>query len=159
MPKSRPKVRGPKSEPVTLSEVIGENVLGVRVRTGLTQARAAQGLQALGIPVEQRMLSRGERGLRRFSVEELLGLALVLGVSVLDLLTTDGPVQVGEAVTLPGPVVADLVAGRLALQYQAGALAVEPLTSRPGGMEAFHRFASWLEEQTPRPSRRERVRA
>jgi transcriptional regulator with XRE-family HTH domain len=159
MPRSRPRVRGPESPPIPLSEVIGENLLGARTRTGMTQSIVSEGLEALGIHLEQRGLSKGERGQRSFSVEELLGLALVLGVSIRDLLSTPGPVQVGEGVSLPGQVVADLVAGRLALQHQAGAWAVQPVTAEPGGVEAFHRFATWLEQRTPGPSRQEKVGA
>lgn len=70
-----------------LSDVVGKNVASARVFAALTQDDLAERMRAFGHGWHGTTTGQVERGLRVVTVEELLALALALGVTVYYLLT------------------------------------------------------------------------
>jgi transcriptional regulator with XRE-family HTH domain len=68
---------------------VRDNVLRYRTRMNLGYADLARRLEALGRPIPVLGLSRIERGERRVDVDDLLALAVALGVSPTSLLLPD----------------------------------------------------------------------
>ena len=82
----------------TYGEEIAANVRAERVRAGLKQADCAHRMQALGFEWHTQTVSNVERGGRRLTAEEILGLALALEVPMSRLMRPDGH---SEFVRLP----------------------------------------------------------
>lgn len=70
-------------------DTVRENVLRYRTRLNLGYADLARRLEALGRPIPVLGLSRIERGERRIDVDDLMALAVALGVSPTSLLLPD----------------------------------------------------------------------
>jgi transcriptional regulator with XRE-family HTH domain len=150
MPQPTPKRAGrtPKAGSRFPGAVLAENVRAYRQVRGLSQEQLAERMAALGHGWTAGIVGFVERGDRNMTVDELLGLALVLGASIGDLLDPAGvdgyemtALDVGTARAIPAQeayawvhqmVVADLVwsGGPLDVRYRPKRGAPEP---EPGG--------------------------
>ncbi|PPF41331.1 XRE family transcriptional regulator [Rathayibacter sp. AY1A2] len=81
------RVRGNASGPT--SDVVGENVARIRQLRHLKQADLAELVAELGRKIPTASIGKIELGLRRVEVDDLMVLALALGVSPLSLLLPD----------------------------------------------------------------------
>lgn len=85
------------ARPTRVSRTVGEQVRRHRDRKGWSQARLADELLILAEPIDRVVLHRIEKGTRGVSVDEVLILALALGVSPAHLMLpneTMAPVEV-----------------------------------------------------------------
>lgn len=82
-------------------DTVRENVLRYRTRLNLGYADLARRLEELGRPIPVLGLSRIERGERRVDVDDLMALAVALGVSPTSLLLPDTTGS-GDPVTATG---------------------------------------------------------
>jgi transcriptional regulator with XRE-family HTH domain len=91
MPKTaKPSGRRPREGARFLADVVAANVRGWRAVRGLKQADVARDMNGFGHPWSQATVSDVENASRNVTVDELLGLAIVLAVSPLDLLDPGG---------------------------------------------------------------------
>jgi transcriptional regulator with XRE-family HTH domain len=101
--------------PTTYSDVLAQNIRAARSRTGLGQDAVAERMQNLGFSAWIRQtVSSTERGRRRPTAEEMLGLALCLGTTVQRLMTPlweDKWVELPSGEALRVGVVVSLVTG------------------------------------------------
>jgi len=100
---------------VTLPEAIARNVRECRVLSGWSQERVAEAMARLGYPWKRITVAEVEGGSRRVGLEELLGIAILFSVPVVDLLrlkfneelviagvsTPLSAVEVGQVITGP----------------------------------------------------------
>lgn len=104
-------VGGPRS----FADVLAGNIRGVRALQGLSQDDVAARMVALGYDWHRATVSAVERGTRRVTAEELLGLALVFEMTIPALIGVQPgnarPVQVGDLV-LPAKAVNDLTSDK-----------------------------------------------
>jgi transcriptional regulator with XRE-family HTH domain len=88
--------------PTGVSRVVGRQVKTVREQLLLSQADLAQRLRDLDVRIDQATIARLETGSRRISVDEVLALAVALGVNPLFLFAasfTRETVQVTPTIT------------------------------------------------------------
>lgn len=78
-----------KNPPGPTGNTVRENILRYRTRLNLGYADLARRLEALGRPIPVLGLSRIERGERRVDVDDLMALAVALGVAPTSLLLPD----------------------------------------------------------------------
>lgn len=101
--------RGSYGSSVTqLTELVGRNVAALRNARGLTTRALADKLEALGHRIAHSSLSKIEQGSRAVDVQDLVALALALGVNPNRLLlpprADDTPTQLTPAVTVPAGI-------------------------------------------------------
>lgn len=114
------------ARPMRVSKTVGEQVRRHRERKGWTQARLSDELAALGEPMDRVVLTRIEKGTRGVTVDEVLLLALALGVSPAHLMMPRATAPVKLAAEFPA------VAGWEALMWLRGA---SPLLQADGAVE------------------------
>ena len=90
MAKTRRRNQGKSLHGAWISEVLGENVRAMRELRHLSQVALVGRMAVLGFAWKQATLSELERGLRPTGVDELCGLALALGTTVVRLLDPAG---------------------------------------------------------------------
>ena len=91
---STPKRAGRTAQPESrfISEAVGENIRSMRGLRGLNQAEVAEGMQALKHSTwERQTVGEVEKATRSLTVDELLGLAVVLECTITALLSPLGP--------------------------------------------------------------------
>jgi transcriptional regulator with XRE-family HTH domain len=103
-----PPRRAEKAGTRSLSEVLARNVRQVRSLCRLSQDDVAERMTALGHAWSRQTTSDVERGLRNVTIDELLGLALVLGESIGHLLDPAGNLPVPDFRTAIDPGDPDL---------------------------------------------------
>jgi transcriptional regulator with XRE-family HTH domain len=81
--------------PEELQKVVGERIKWLRIRRGWLQDDLSALLQHAGIAIQQPTLSRIERGERALDMQEMLGFAVVLGISPLGLILPDEEIEAG----------------------------------------------------------------
>jgi transcriptional regulator with XRE-family HTH domain len=86
----------------SLSEAVGQNARQVRSLHNLSQDDVAERMRALGHAWSRQTTSDVERAVRNVTVNELLGLALVLGTPVGELLDVRGYLRAVLAAVDPG---------------------------------------------------------
>jgi transcriptional regulator with XRE-family HTH domain len=97
-----------------LSEVIGANIRRLRRASGANQKTMATQMTELGHATFSRAtMGEVERANRTLSVDELLAVAMILGVDLAELLRTDGPIDFGGGVSIPSTVMSDWIRGRV----------------------------------------------
>jgi transcriptional regulator with XRE-family HTH domain len=114
MPASTPGRAGREPLPGSrfLSDAVAEKVRGYRLLGRMKQDDVAEKMRELRHPWTQATVSQVERGQRNLTVDELVGLSIVLGLSLNELLD---PVPVGGGppptldVGLPVPLPPDVV--------------------------------------------------
>lgn len=79
----------------TYADVLTANIRGARGRMQITQSALADRMRALGFQWEQQTVGMVEKGKRRVTAEEILGLALALETTIGRLMGAreeDGPI-------------------------------------------------------------------
>lgn len=105
MPSTPPPPDGPvRRGSVTLGEVVAKNVRGYRALAGFSQVGLAARLIPFGHGWSQATVSEVERSGRAVTVNELPGLAAVLGVTVAALLDPAGPERSGRQLDVGGRI-------------------------------------------------------
>ena len=91
----------PETEEISVNELVARNMLRLRRHRGWTQAELAS---RLAVQTQEKwdatMISKTEKHQRKLTLNELVALALVFGVSPVDLLTPepDEHIKIGDAV-------------------------------------------------------------
>ena len=75
-----------KAPEVSFGEIIGSNIKALRDEAGWTQAQVAEAMTSLGFDWKRITMAQTEASSRRITFEELLGLAVVFAVPVVELL-------------------------------------------------------------------------
>jgi len=70
----------------SFGQIIGENVKALREEAGWTQAQLAEAMTRLGFDWKRITMAEAEAASRRVTYEELVGLAVLFGVPVVELL-------------------------------------------------------------------------
>jgi transcriptional regulator with XRE-family HTH domain len=101
------------SETPSLSQLVGRRTREIRLARGLSQEDLAQLLRESGLLGWSRPVVNGlERGTRELEVGELIGLAVVLEVSLPELVGNDLEwVQIGELLEIRGPGLSEYLRG------------------------------------------------
>ena len=102
------------TETTTPENVLARNIAAVRVRRGMQQQDLADRMRVLGWGWVRQTVGVAERGQRRLSTEELLGMAVALETTVTRLLTPspeDGAVELPSGLALSPEVTGSLVSG------------------------------------------------
>lgn len=139
----------------SFSEVIGENLKAIREESGWTQAGVAEVMVSLGFDWKRITYAEVEACTRRVTFEELLGLAVLFAVPVLELLIpTEAPdnttVLAWETGDLSASMVKELfighggVLGQGGLTWRAAAQAAGP----PGGPKSWRPAADLWRERS-----------
>jgi len=65
--------------------LVGLKLIQLRERRGMSQRDLAKAFQLIGCDIDQNVITRTERGERKFSDKEILAIAIVFGVTAADL--------------------------------------------------------------------------
>lgn len=156
MPVSTPRRGGrePREGARFITDVLADNTRAYRLLGRLEQTDVAERMASLGHPWTRQTVSDVERGRRNLTVDELLGLAMVFGVSIgalLDPMAPDGRGRAAldhatDAEPLPAPTGSTWAHSRsvVVLRWDDGpaGFAVEPappppVTHTAGALAAF----------------------
>lgn len=133
------KGRRPADSSAFASEVLATNVRAYRALRGLTQEGLAERMVSMGHEWSAGILGFVERHDRVVGVDELVGLAIALEVTIGDLLDPTGPdgrrrlgldlgdIRPESGAYLSGPLASAFVHGNSILGYSPGSLWVEPV--------------------------------
>ncbi len=104
------------------SDTVRERIQHARMRKGWNQRELAEAMTSAGWPIDRSTIAKIESGTShradRLTVNEVIGFAVVLGMSPLHLLVpweNDVPVALTQKVTAPAWIVRGWVEGRLPL--------------------------------------------
>jgi transcriptional regulator with XRE-family HTH domain len=140
MPAPTPERAGRQARPGArfLSDVLAANVRAHRLLRRLEQSDVAERMNSLGHPWVQQTVSGVERGQRNLTVDEILGLCLVFGAKLGELLDPTGPDGRNSEQLDYGPAVLD---PGLAYAWLAGDERLELLWDGGGGRIAVAKYA------------------
>jgi transcriptional regulator with XRE-family HTH domain len=121
-------------------DVLARNIRAERARAGLSQQDVAARMRMLGFQAwKHQTVGSVERGSRRVTAEEILGLAISLTTSISTLMT---PKTTRDALALPSGITLTMnAAGALALGEPSNAI-------WHGNILALGKAADWIEEDS-----------
>jgi transcriptional regulator with XRE-family HTH domain len=132
---------GVEAVPQKLSDVVAERVVAIRRSRGLTQTALATEVARRGLPgMDQRMLSKIERGTRAVSLDEAVVLAAALNTTPLALLLPEDPAALVSVTGRADPRAAEpvVVTGKVFARWLLGHAPLEK------GAKRLHGYAESL---------------
>ena len=111
--RERPGASIGSRETVDYAQILADNIDRARDASGFTQAAVAECMARVGFPWKRITVAEVERGVRRVSLDELVGLAAIFGKPIVEFLLPQGDVdyRLPSGRTLPAWMLLELVLG------------------------------------------------
>jgi transcriptional regulator with XRE-family HTH domain len=149
--RERPGASVGSRETVDYAPILAGNIARARGASGFTQAALAESMARVGFPWKRITVAEVERGVRRVSLDELVGLAALFGKPIVEFLLpqSDLDYQLPSGRTLPAAMLLELVFGE---QWRAAFNAVKQGGGAEWSVAAFAAGAPLAGDEDWRPA-------